>query len=37
MPKPPPTSRACRRMRSIGVPVIAAKLGSIIDMPCELA
>ena len=24
-------------MRSAGVPVIAAKFGSIIDMPCELA
>jgi len=37
MPKPPPTSCAWRRMRSAGVPVIAAKFGSIIDMPCELA
>jgi hypothetical protein len=37
MPKPPPTSRACRRMRSAGTPVMATKFGIIIEMPCDEA
>ncbi len=37
MPKPPPTSSACSRTLAPLMPRIAAKFGSIIDMPCELA